>query len=90
MTYKEIRVELGYRTIKEMIGLHGISEQNLSQIKKNNPKRYELIKIDMILKHHSINTRALLDMIVVYNKMQGVVTPTPRQEWKSEKCKNGM
>ena len=69
MTYKEIKQRLRYKTIKEMILSVGISEQNLSQIKVNNPKRYELIKIDIILKHHDIKVHNLLDMIELRDKL---------------------
>ena len=63
MTYKEIKKELGIKSIKGMLQDVGISEANLSQIKRNNPKRYEIIKIEIILKHFGVGVRDLLELL---------------------------
>ena len=63
MTYKEIKKELGVKSIKTMLDDVGISEANLSQIKRNNPKRYEMIKIDIILSHYKVGVRELVEIL---------------------------
>ena len=63
MTYKEIKKELGAKSIRDMLGGVGISEQSLSQIKRNNPKRYEMIKVDIILNHYGVGVRELVELL---------------------------
>ena len=63
MTFKEIKKELRVKSIREMLDGVGISEQSLSQIKRNNPKRYEIIKIEIILKHFGVGVRDLLELL---------------------------
>ena len=63
MTFKEIKKELGVKSIREMLDGVGISEQSLSQIKRNNPKRYEMIKIDIILSHYKVGVRELVEIL---------------------------
>jgi len=63
MTYKEIKKELDIKSIREMLDSVGISEQSLSQIKRNNPKRYEMIKVDIILNHYGVGVRDLVELL---------------------------
>jgi len=63
MTYKEIKKELDIKSIREMLDSVGISEQSLSQIKRNNPKRYEMIKVDIVLNHYGVGVRDLVELL---------------------------
>lgn len=63
MTFREIKIALKYDTVKDMLALYGYSESNISRIKKQNPERYELIKIDIVMKHYEIDAENLIGLL---------------------------
>ena len=66
MTLKQISKALGYKTIKEMLPVHGYTKQGLDSVKRLNPRRYDMILSDMVLKHYKIDHEELVKMVELY------------------------
>ena len=73
MTMKKIAKELGYNKVSELYEAYGYNRHQIAKIKKRNPKRYNMILSDIIIKEllfagGDVEHSKLIDVLKLYNK----------------------
>ena len=78
MTIKQVSKALGYKQAEDLYKKYRYNRQQISKIKKRNPKRYNMILGDIIIKELLFNGgdvehSKLIDVLKLYNKQLEVI-----------------